>query len=596
MGKKIKNKKKIQKKKIKQVLLIALAILFIFNVNLISSEIVYLNATKDSYVREDASNTNYGTSTSLEFRNSPAKARRIYAEFPLNISSNYSVINSSVCFYLNTDGSTINGSLYYVYNVSFMENVITWNNQPCGINFDSSINCSLTSLSVKNTTPASNWICWNIPKSITQNYLMKNLSLVLKSDEFIEVNLDSFNSRETITIPYININTCLSNWIPYNTTCSLNNSKTLYYLDSNNCGTNITLPSDNGTIYYDSCDYCQPVFECSIFEDVCEGSPPTNRICNQANDTSICCDTTGLFSDCIYTGNLSLFDEYYHFDNLSADVSSYPYINVNESYEIALISPTHVDSSITIYITNSSGQTNPFNFSFISGRYRIYLLFDSEGDYPFVINGTNPCFDFEGSLSGTFKVRTAYYITIKAYEMKTKTTASLYKNDFAYLIAEYPRGFIDTTYERFVTPLNYGNPFGYQPNVFYASYNDGEAVIKLYERDKKYLLRLVDGQILFDNTYSPINVTKSYGTNIYLGEFYFDGTNHTYSVYLDDSDINQYRFLVNWAFVIMLGLVALVSVTLFFMIPQFPAGFYFGIGLSAMLVIIRVVIWFFKGY
>jgi len=66
---------------------------------------------------------------------------------------------------------------------------------------------------------------------------------------------------------------------------------------------------------------------------------------------------------------------------------------------------------------------------------------------------------------------------------------------------------------------------------------------------------------------------------------------------LVEREIHQYRWLFNLLFVIALISVVVVSVFLFFVIPQMPQlSFYFGIGFSVILVIVRSVLWIWVGW
>lgn len=320
---------------------------------------------------------------------------------------------------------------------------------------------------------------------------------------------------------------CIPNWIPYNSTC-FNNSKTLNYFDNNSCGSNSSLPFDNGTIYYNSCGVCIP--------------SPINLV-----------------------------------------VLNYPYVDLNTSYNLILSSPVNSGYPISIYITNLSGSVLPFNFSYVSGHYEIDLSFSTIGDYNFVINSSDSC--ISGSLSGTFLVRNPFYITVNGFKDKNNDS---YINNFAYMIAQISGNSINPTLEQFTPVLN--------SNVFHAQYSNGQAILKIYEPNKYYLLRLVDGQITFPNTYSIPNVSKSYGINAYLGRYYFNGSDETLNIYLTEKDLHPYSWLLNWGFIIFLISCAIITMIMFFIIPDRPwVAMSFGFGTIGLSIMIRVGIWFFTG-
>jgi hypothetical protein len=226
-------------------------------------------------------------------------------------------------------------------------------------------------------------------------------------------------------------------------------------------------------------------------------------------------------------------------------------------------------------------------------NYKMTLIFTSEGNYPFTIWGTDPNQEIYNT-TGVFLVREPYEITIEGYETKTLDP---YENDFAYVIAEIPPQYktYNPTLESFITPIFFKYLYGEE--VFYAPYRDGSATLTLWEKDIDYHLRLVDGEMTFPNTYSQPNITKTYGTNIYLGEYNLNGTDMTYQVLLDERDIHQYRWLFNWVFIIALFIIIVISAFMFFIIPEMPwVSFSFGIGGTIMLVIFRISIWLWKSW
>lgn len=404
---------------------------------------------------------------------------------------------------------------------------------------------------------------------------------------------------ENQTYPYLNMGlTCFENWINSNTTCGYHcgnwDKFQTTYLDSNNCGTFLGLPVNNGTCF--DCNYCTSNFACSSYNSTCSGFTATDYTCIQANDTTSCCQSTNLTSDCVYTGNLSDFNIYYTADilnNATLIVSSYPYVDFNSTYNIQLSVPTNNLSTIDLYLTELDDNISVFNMAFVDGKYQLNLLFNQEGDYPFSINGTNPCSSLTGHLSGILKIRKPFYLNICGYKTKDGTK---YENDFAYMSAEITNAktYYDNTMEQFITPLFFSQSF--KTPVFHAPYTDGCSSLKLYENNTEYALRLFDGLLSFQTTYSPPNISKSYGTNIYLGKFYLNGTNSTINAFFSDKDIRPYSWLANWILVILIIGVIIISVFLFFAIPDKPS-----IALILATIIIlgslvtRAVIWLYWG-
>ncbi len=151
----------------------------------------------------------------------------------------------------------------------------------------------------------------------------------------------------TFAIGY-SVITCSESWSINYGGCLANDSRLIYYSDSNDCGTSHGIPADNGT--YAGCDYCIPSWvevngSClnndsiiSYYEDVnscfsltglpADNAPPANKSyncnfcspliaqqnssCNPNDLFSIgysfgnsCCSDTGLESDCAIPSNIT---------------------------------------------------------------------------------------------------------------------------------------------------------------------------------------------------------------------------------------------------------------------------------------------------
>ena len=86
---------------------------------------------------------------------------------------------------------------------------------------------------------------------------------------------------------------CTENWIATYGDCLTNDTQLKTYIDNNSCGTNNTLPIDNGT--YIPCDYCLEDLEATIGECT---SNSTQNVTYNDNNYFTCCLITGLPSDC----------------------------------------------------------------------------------------------------------------------------------------------------------------------------------------------------------------------------------------------------------------------------------------------------------
>ena len=268
---------------------------------------------------------------------------------------------------------------------------------------------------------------------------------------------------------------------------------------------------------------------------------------------------------------------------------SYPYVDFNTTYTLDLSNPVDNNTLVWINITNPDGTNATFNFTYTT-HFTLSLLFTEIGDYPFIISSANSLTAKYGEFIGTFLVRQPYNVTFCGFNQDDNYDP--YINNYAYLIAEFTssKQHYNPQLEQFITPLGFATTF--TTPVFHTLYRDGCGTFKLYEPNEEYAVRLFDGVATFETTFSPPNISKAYGTNIYFGEYILDGTEN-YNVLLTDKDIHQYRWLLNWLFLISILLAIVGSVFLFFVIPEMPTlSIIFGIGFISMITLLRIVLWF----
>ena len=262
------------------------------------------------------------------------------------------------------------------------------------------------------------------------------------------------------------------------------------------------------------------------------------------------------------------------------------YIDANVSSPIVLQPQDSSVYNIKLYTNNQT-----FNFTWTGTQYELYLLFSSEGDFPFVINST----DVTGELTGVFLVRIPYNITINLYNQKSNWIPFLsnrYKNDFAYILMDLTTG--SNVYkeqnEKYTFPLNFKTT---KTRFFHAPYLNGQAKIKLWEKNQYYNVRLIDGNLGWDGVYSIPNVSKTYGINAYLGNYRFNGTSTTYDIYISPNDLHPYRNLLNWT---LIALVVFVIILTILFATEYPtASVIFGIFSTLTLIGIRIVLWLWWG-
>jgi len=316
----------------------------------------------DSEVRNtnfDSSNeTNYGTDNDfLTGRIYPYgvgderyRIYRAYLQFDL-VWLKANAVNYGEAFLYTYEGSghtDYYNSVYHVYNWTnstgsniLNETQITWNNQPCGINFDNSTNCNLTSEDTKISDGVGgiNWIIYNINYSLSVEG-GNNLSLALKSDtESTEIgDYRSFFSKESVYTsrrPYLNIT-----YTPYidiisptpsqiltddTPTANFNvstavNMTTCYW---NNGTTNYTMTKLNNTYFYNN-----------SVNAMTDGSHTITFWCNQTSDgTWRQSDSVSFDVDSVNVTvcrDLTVSRTYYLRNNVSSSTSCF---HINETRE-----------------------------------------------------------------------------------------------------------------------------------------------------------------------------------------------------------------------------------------------------------------------
>ena len=279
---------------------------------------------------------------------------------------------------------------------------------------------------------------------------------------------------------------------------------------------------------------------------------------------------------------------------LTASISHFPYAEPNTTINITanLIGDGFVlayqNVSMSVRELNGSNTNFQLFYNPATTDYRNAIIFTELGNFPFTITAY---YDGNVSISGTFIIKNPYYITIQGFE---NTLDDEYINNFAYVTAELKGNRkIDKTLEPFFAPIRASSIYGVP--VWFGEYEDGEAVLKLWDEDETYLLRLIDGNIIFTSNYAVPNVTKSYGTNAYIGEYTFSGVNETIKVIFTDKDLKPYTYLYNWLLLIGLGLSVIAGVFIFFVIPDKPIiALSFTILIAGGIIVFRIFIFIWK--
>jgi len=203
-----------------------------FNIRASSTKFDYINATKTETVTMTNSTTSYPTSAKIETN---------------DLTINY--IDSFDSFSYN---QVLNGnSVAYYYSV---DSGSTW--------------ADISGLSGANTTNRKIRFKANLSSDLVSTPVISDMQL-----------------RYTTL-------TCIESWTESYEECLIDDTKLKYYNDTNNCGTTIELPADNGTTA--SCDYCSPSWSCLSY-----GSCTTSNVmtCAEMDDANDCYEITSLEAD-----------------------------------------------------------------------------------------------------------------------------------------------------------------------------------------------------------------------------------------------------------------------------------------------------------
>ena len=169
----------------------------------------------DTYSRESTPTTNYGTAAYLRV----ADGERLgYAYIRWNISSipSGSTIDNATFSILHYSSkyADLPTSVYHIFsNVSWAEDTLTWNNQPCGTGFDNASECNLTneSMNIFINSATDVWYDFNVTQMLTRAYDNgdKNLSIALArststGDSYHYLYPKEYNTNAALR-PYLNI-------------------------------------------------------------------------------------------------------------------------------------------------------------------------------------------------------------------------------------------------------------------------------------------------------------------------------------------------------------------------------------------------------
>ncbi len=183
---------------------------------------------EDSYVSENVPNTNYGISTDLLTDSINVDERQIYLKFSLNkIPINTEILNATLHLY-KYKGASISytsrpESIYNSSNLTWNENVITWNNRPgSGALIDT----------VTTYRDTNGWINWTVTSAINYSYETgeSNITLIIiAGGAGPNTKINWYYSKESSNItlrPYLNV-TYKSLLTPTNLSLDLSNNSVI---------------------------------------------------------------------------------------------------------------------------------------------------------------------------------------------------------------------------------------------------------------------------------------------------------------------------------------------------------------------------------
>lgn len=176
------------------------------------------NALEDASVDEGSPTTNYGSDDTYDVGRKSGDAERAYTKFNiLPIPSGQTIEDAN--FYIHIfweflePGESYYISMHHVYEQTWIEEVLTWNNQPCGAGFDQSSDCNLTSEStvLYSDGDTTIWIRYPAVNSVRKAYNDgdANISFVLKSPEddadTDTIRYESKEAPNTALHPYLKV-------------------------------------------------------------------------------------------------------------------------------------------------------------------------------------------------------------------------------------------------------------------------------------------------------------------------------------------------------------------------------------------------------
>lgn len=237
----------------------------------------------DAPVNESAPDTNYGSTS--KFAMQSVGENKTYAYYKFDISSMpVDVIIDSVDFdWLMEKSPNVDYEARHVYNQTWTEETITWNNQPCGINITDDTNCNLTATDIYNPGGSGGSLGYNsnlfdllVPFKIDYDASNSNFSIVINAtpnEPFRDVTFKEHQSNAAnIDITYrLKLNFTVDNPlnqtysslpINLNLTTSVQADACWYNL---NGGSNTFLSNDSTTNWFVEMNPAEGVYQLNVY-------------------------------------------------------------------------------------------------------------------------------------------------------------------------------------------------------------------------------------------------------------------------------------------------------------------------------------------
>ena len=194
---------------------------------------IFKTVLDDIFVSENQPSNNYNDWPILEVGYYSSKEYRSYLKFNISSINLNKIANITLDIYFSTVNRYYWITIHNVYNNSWNESQVTWNNQPCGTVFNSTYcNSTYEDIVYINTV---GWKKFNVKNIINQSISNGVVSFLLKPNNTASGVIDALSKESDIAfVPYLNLT-----YINLQTgTVPMSNGTPFYTIDNNptSCG------------------------------------------------------------------------------------------------------------------------------------------------------------------------------------------------------------------------------------------------------------------------------------------------------------------------------------------------------------------------